>query len=117
MSKKRDLLDKIAEVERADNEEESSSKKGRKVEVKVLRFEIDEEKDSELSIFVKKLVNEKDITNQDLYNVYGRAEGWNMIYGLRKGSISWERVKKWCEVMGYQAEITLSKITEKEQKK
>jgi hypothetical protein len=106
---KKDLLDKISTINKEETETKAS-KKGRKVDLKVLRFEIDDEKDTELCIFVKQLINKHELTNKYVYDTFGRAEGWNMIYGLGKGSISWERVKKWCELMGYKIEITLSEL-------
>lgn len=111
---KKDLLNKISnisneEVQKKDSKNPSSSKKGRKVELKTLHFDIDDDKDTELSVFIKQLINKESITNELVYDTFGRAEGWNMIYGLSKGSVSWERVKKWCELMGYKVEITLSK--------
>jgi hypothetical protein len=106
---KKDLLDKISNISNVETESKPS-RKGRKVDLKVLRFDINEETDSELAVYAKKLINEHEITNQKVYDMYGRAEGWNMIYGLSKGSISWERLKKWCELMGYKIEIVLTKI-------
>jgi hypothetical protein len=106
---KKDLLDKISSISNVETEVKTS-RKGRKVDLKVLRFDIDEDKDSELAVYAKKLINDHEITNQQVYDMYGRAEGWNMIYGLSKGSISWERLKKWCELMDFKIEIVLTKI-------
>jgi hypothetical protein len=106
---KNDLLDKISNISGVETENKGS-RKGRKVDVKVLHFDIDEERDTELSVFVKQLINKHQITNKQVYDTFGRAEGWNMIYGLSKGSISWDRVKKWCELLGYKIEITLTEI-------
>ncbi|QXN70085.1 hypothetical protein INTERNEXUS_44 [Bacillus phage vB_BspM_Internexus] len=111
MTNSNDFLDKISQISNTkETEKKKPSRKGRKVEVEVLEFEIDEEKDTELAVFVKQIVNKAQITNQDVYNALGRVEGWNLINGLRKGSVSWGRVKKWCEIIGYRVEITLSKI-------
>jgi hypothetical protein len=116
-----DLLNKISGISKKDDNNDtktntSPSRKGRKVDVKVLKYEIDDEKDTELSAFIKQLINKEEITNKLVYDTFGRSEGWNMIYGLEKGSISWERVKKWCELMGYKVEITLSKAKTIEKK-
>ena len=107
--KKEDLLDKISNISKAETETKGS-RKGRKIDLKVLDFDIDEDKDTELSVFVKQLINKHEITNKLVYDTFGRAEGWNMIYGLSKGSISWDRVKKWCELLGYKIEITLTEL-------
>jgi len=112
-----DFLDKIASVkiEQQDdvettNSDNGSGKRGRKVELKVLHYEILDE-DSELTVFVKEMINEAKITNNHVYQALGRAEGWNMIYGLKKG-VSWERVKKWAEVTGNTIELYRKKNDE-----
>lgn len=113
MLEKNELLDKISATKinkKSSSNEEKPSRKGRKVEIKVLRFDIDDEKDTELSVFIKQLINSHEITNKQVYDTFGRAEGWNMIYGLMKGSVGWDRVKKWCELLGYKVEITLTPI-------
>jgi hypothetical protein len=107
---KKDILDKAASISKAETTSSAPSKKGRKVDVKTLHFDINEDEDTELSIFVKQLINKEQITNKLVYDTFGRSEGWNMIYGLSKGSVSWDRVKKWCELMGYRVEITLAKM-------
>jgi hypothetical protein len=106
---KKDLLDKISNISNVEVDSKPS-RKGRKVDLKVLRFEINEETDSKLAVYAKKLINEHEITNQQVYDMFGRAEGWNMIYGLSKGSISWDRLEKWCELMDYRIELVLTKI-------
>jgi hypothetical protein len=113
---KKDLLDKISSISKVESNSATPSRKGRKVNVQVLRFDIDEDKDTELSVFIKELINKESITNLQVYEMFGRSEGWNMIYGLQKGSISWERVKKWCELMGYKVGITLSEDKKEEKK-
>ena len=116
-STRKNLFDKISTLTEVNTNTDKSLKKGRKVDLKTLHFEINEDtekkQDGELSVFVKKLINENNVTNKDVYDTFGRAEGWNMIYGLSKGSISWERVKKWCELIGYKIEIQLIPIDEK----
>lgn len=105
-------LDKIAGIKKEETETKKASK-GRKVDMKVLRYDIDDDVDTELSVFTKQLINKHEITNKEVYDMFGRAEGWNMIYGLKKGSIGWDRVKKWCELMGYRIDIELTPIKKK----
>ncbi|ALN97903.1 hypothetical protein Bp8pS_224 [Bacillus phage vB_BpuM-BpSp] len=109
MDNKKELFDKISKTENV-SKEKSPKNIGRKVDIKVLRYEIDKDKDVELAVFIKNLINEHEITNQDVYDHLGRKVGWNYINGLKGGSVSWSRVKKWCEILGYDVEITLKKI-------
>lgn len=111
------LFDEISnidekEIEKSNSENISNNKKGRKVKVSILHFDI-EDTDNELVEIVKNLINESNITNQDVYDNFTRHAGWNMIYGLRKNSISWSRVKQWCNFLGYSIELSVKKIDNK----
>lgn len=74
--------------------------------VSELKFETNED-DSELLAIVKKLVNERDIIYNDLYEKFGRQLGWNMIHSARKGQISWDRFKKWMELLDMEIDLVI----------
>lgn len=72
----------------------------------IIRFEYTDE-DSDLMVLLKDLVNNAEITYNDVYDKFDRRLGWNMIHSIRKGQISWERFKKWTEVLDVEAEIII----------
>jgi hypothetical protein len=63
--------------------------------------------DGDLLTIVKNLVNEADLTYNDLYTKFGRQLGWNMINSARNGQISWERFKKWMEILDMDIDLTI----------
>lgn len=110
------ILDMIAETKEVEEKELKeklenpvvSDSKGRKTDLKVLYYDINES-DNELSRFVKNLINESEVTNQQVYDYFGRELGYNMIYSLYKKSIAWNRVKNWCDFLGYDIILTLER--------
>jgi len=115
-----DIIDKVAMMSKSEklklkkNEELAKesvlNNKGRKVKIKVLHYDI-KDNDSDLTISCKSLINKNKITNKDVYDVYGRSDGWNLIYGSEK-TIGWDRVKKWADLLGYDVNISFTKKEE-----
>jgi len=83
------------------------SNKGRQFKLKILKYEINEE-DSDITVICKKLINKSKVTNRDVYDVFGRSDGWNLIYSSEK-NITWDKAKKWGEVLGYDVVIDFIK--------
>lgn len=85
--------------------------RGRKFEEEVLNLPMNPETDSELVLFIKKIINEANITNKEVYDHFGQSLGYNMIYSLvkKKPAISWERVRQWIDFLGYNLELVLVK--------
>ena len=104
------LFDKI---EKEDNKEKTVKKnKGRKSSTKPIYYDILDD-DPELVRIIKEEINNAQITNQNVYDTFGRDEGWNMIYSLRKSQMSWERFKKWLEVMGKEVSLDITEVNKK----
>ena len=76
--------------------------------VSELKFETCEN-DGELLSIIKSLVNERNLTYNDVYDKYGRQLGWNMINSARKGQISWDRFRKWMELLNMEVDILIKK--------
>lgn len=83
--------------------------------VSSLKFEI-KEKDNDLLVMIKNLVNERELTYNDLYDKFGRQLGWNMIDGARKGQISWDRFKKWMDFLGMEIDLSITPKVKKQNK-
>ena len=83
--------------------------RGRKFEEEILNLPMNPETDSELVLFTKKIINEANITNKEVYDHFGQSLGYNMIYSLvkKKPAISWERVRQWIDFLGYNLELVL----------
>ena len=83
--------------------------RGRKFEEEILNLPMNPEADSELVLFTKKIINEAQITNKEVYDHFGQSLGYNMIYSLvkKKPAISWERVRQWIDFLGYNLELVL----------
>lgn len=115
-----DDLDLFSKIEQEKTEIQKSStskkKKGRKATENPLKYE-EKDDDPELVRIVKDLINEDNITNQNVYDIFGRSEGWNMIYSLKKSQMSWERFKKWMEVLNLEVNIDIKERTEQEKDK
>ena len=54
-----------------------------------------------LTLILKLLINECDLTYEHLYNTEGRKNGYNMAYNLqRKNGIATDRFVRWLEILG-----------------
>ena len=72
-----------------------------------LRF-ITDENDGDLLTIIKKLINTNNLSYQDVYSKYGQTLGWNMINSIRKGQISWDRFKKWMDLLNMDISLTVT---------
>lgn len=95
-----DLFSKMEQTEIKSSAKPSSR-------VSALKFDISDE-DKDLLIIIKNLVNERDLTYNDIYDKFGRQLGWNMIDSARKGQISWERFKKWMEFLDMEIDLVVT---------
>ena len=85
-------------------------KKSNENQKEILIFSLYEE-DNELLTAMKMAINREEITSEDVYNMYDRPEGYNMIYSLqKKNEISWIRVKRWCKLLDLEPRITFEPI-------
>ena len=66
--------------------------------------------DSDLMSLLKNAINGADIKYQSLYDEYGRTKATNMINGMKKGQLSWDRFKEWLKIAGLQPTIIINKI-------
>lgn len=74
---------------------------------KKLYFE-EKNEDGELLVLVKKLINSRDLSYSDVYDKYGKQLGINMINGIRKGQISWDRFKLWLDLLEVDYDLVLT---------
>lgn len=114
MTKKDDLFEKLKNLKidttTVDEEANDSTKKGkRQIDDFVLNFEI-LDSDDELVASIKQLINSSKVYKSQLYDTLGRSEGYNMIYSLQKGVLSWKRCEKWCNFLGYKIDLSFIKI-------
>ena len=72
-----------------------------------LKFDTDED-DGDLLTIIKKLINSNSLSYQDVYSKYGQTLGWNMINSIRKGQISWDRFKKWMDLLEMDINLTVT---------
>lgn len=75
--------------------------------VSSLKFETNDN-DKDLLVIIKNLVNERNLTYNDLYEKFGRQLGWNMIDSARKGQISWDRFKKWMDFLDMDIDLVVT---------
>lgn len=95
-----DLFDKMEKTEIKSNAKPTSR-------VSSLKFEMNDE-DKDLLVIIKNLVNERELTYNDLYDKFGRQLGWNMIDSARKGQISWDRFKKWMDFLDMDIDLVVT---------
>lgn len=102
----KDLLDK---AEALDLDKKKNN--GKRKSSKVLNYVITEnDEQSDLLVLTKNMINEAEITYEDVYNVHGKDVGNNMIQSLKKSQLSWKRFCMWAEVCGLKPEILLKPI-------
>lgn len=67
--------------------------------------ELDE--DSDLMSLLKTTINDAHVKYQALYDEFGRSKATNMLNGIKKGQISWDRFKDWLRVIGKKPTIVI----------
>ena len=73
-------------------------------EKKVLKFTINE-KDNNYIVSLKSLINDKQITLEDISKVVG-SNAYNLYYSLeKKGQLLFDRLDLWCEILGVNCEL------------
>ena len=83
------------------NEDENDKNSiGRQVEDMVIHYDIDYENDSSYLIAIKEAINKSKITKREVYDMFGRTDGYNLYYSLKKGVISFEKAERWARAMG-----------------
>lgn len=82
------------------------AKKGRQVKDEPLSYEIDDN-DPELVRILKGLINDYHPKKSEVYAKFGRSEGYNMIYSLKRNQLSWDRFSKWLEVMNLEVRLDI----------
>lgn len=87
-----------------------SNDRGKRFVEETLKYEV-YDSDPELVSFVKELINENEVTNKEVYDTYGKSIGYNMMYSLTKDkpAIAWDRVRKWCDLLGYELELVVTR--------
>lgn len=105
------LMDDASEVS---GKSETSSKKTNAKEVSVINIEINDS-DDEISSALKILINESELTNQELYDIKGQRNAYNMIYSFqKKGQLGIDRIKAWCKILHKKPILSFVDMTEEE---
>lgn len=111
-----DLTELMNEASHVQNKKKSIKKKSNAKEMLRIHFDINE-KDDEFTYALKNLINESGITNQDLYDIKGQRNAYNMIYSfMKKGQLGIDRIKAWGKVLHKKPVLTFVDMTEEEAK-
>lgn len=80
----------------------------------VINFEINEE-DNEIAVALKNLINDSEITVQEIYDIKGQRDGYNMIYSIkRRQQLGLDRLLEWCKVLNKKPVINFVDMTDEE---
>lgn len=99
-------LDKISKLPKDKKVVETQKEVSRKIKNDELKYDIDYENDNPYIIAAKEAINASNLTKQDVYDVYGRRDGYNLIYTLYKGVFTFEKAEKWAKIMGKTLKIS-----------
>jgi hypothetical protein len=76
----------------------------------IINYAIKDE-DEDFVKILKEVINESNVTLEDLYDFYDERTGYNMYYGLlKRTSVTEVSIGKWCEFLGYDYCLTLRKL-------
>ena len=109
-----DLAQLIDEASEVSGNSETSEKKTTAKETVVINIPITEN-DDDISIALKNLINNSGITNQELYDIKGQRNAYNMIYSFRnKGQLGIDRIKEWAKILHVKPVLTFVDMTDEE---
>jgi len=107
------LMDDASEVS---GNSETSEKKTTAKETVVINIPITDT-DDDISISLKNLINSSGITNQELYDIKGQRNAYNMVYSFRtKGQLGIDRIKEWAKILHKKPVLTFVDMTDEEAK-
>lgn len=108
----KELFDEASEVDGNASKEKKTNSSAKSDEV--IYFEIINE-DDELTAAAKNLINESNITLQQVYDKKGQRDGYNMKYSVAaRQQLGWKRVIEWCNILHKVPEISFRDMTEEE---
>jgi len=108
-----DLFDEASQVD-GSSEKQDNVTKAKSSEP--LNFEI-RETDDLFRVRLKEMINNCQITLQDLYNIKTQNDGYNMKYSLdKKGQLGLDRIMLWCKVLHKVPDLVFRDMTEDEAK-
>ena len=111
-----DLLQLMDDASEVSGTSEISDKHTIAKEEAVIEFEITED-DDEIKISLKTLINNANITNQQIYDIKGQRNGYNMIYSLdKKGQLGIDRIKAWAKILHKKPVLIFVDMSEEEAK-
>lgn len=67
-------------------------------------------------IALKNYINTAGITAQDIYDIKGQRDAYNMIYSLKKSQLGLGRLEEWCKILHINPILTFMPMTDEEMK-
>lgn len=109
-----DLAQLMNDASEVSGNSETSEKKTTAKETVVINIPITEN-DDDVSIALKNLINNSGITNQELYDIKGQRNAYNMIYSFKnKGQLGIDRIKEWAKILHCKPVLTFVEMTDEE---
>lgn len=107
-----ELLDESSKLETSKPTKKIKSK-NTKVE-DIINIPIKEE-DDVFALATKNLINNSGLTNQDLYDLKGQRDAYNMIYSFKvKNQLGIDRIKEWARILHKKPILTFVDMTDEE---
>jgi hypothetical protein len=98
--KDREILEKQMKSFKGLRERESNGSESRKAKNENYVYYPIKDTDSEIIVLLKKEINEAEITLQDIYNVMGSSQGYNLHYGLmNRNEIRLSSLEHWAKII------------------
>lgn len=70
--------------------------------------------DGPIVVALKNYINTHNITTQELYDLKGQRDAYNMIYTLKKSQLGFKRLEEWCQILHINPVVSFVPMTDEE---